>query len=259
MSISPAHSEAARANGARSHGPVSAEGKSRSSQNATKHSLFSATPLLSPEDQAAFHELEDAFIEEYAPDSPTEHRYLREMIDAEWRLQRVRAHLAAIQQARMLAICSSPTMDDAAEAFRLLSSEGSSLALLSRYETQFRRQFDKSLQMLLDLRVRLYTDEDRIQRTLTQEQIRSIHAFVNAPCPSPSPAIFAARPASQPSTPGPQPVPPAAAAAAASSAPNTGLQNEPTPPPFQPQRRFNIFKKRGKSRPQAPINAHQQN
>jgi hypothetical protein len=52
----------------------------------------------------------------------------------------------------MRKISQTPTMDDAAEAFCQLATEGPSLSLLARYETQFRRQFDKSFEMLLDFR-----------------------------------------------------------------------------------------------------------
>jgi hypothetical protein len=65
--------EAARRNGAKSHGPVTPEGKARSSKNALKHGL--ATPehiLLEGEDEAAFTRLHEALIEENEPESTTE-------------------------------------------------------------------------------------------------------------------------------------------------------------------------------------------
>jgi hypothetical protein len=126
MAISPAHSEAARRNGAIASGPVTAEGKFRSSQNAAKHRLFGSTTLLSPEDQIAFDDLAAAFLAEFQPETPIEERYVREMIDAEWRLQRVRAHSACLQETRMRKIAETPTIDDAAEAFRQLAIEGPS-------------------------------------------------------------------------------------------------------------------------------------
>ena len=45
MSTSAAKSAAARQNGMLSHGPVTASGKERSSQNARKHNLFTDTAL----------------------------------------------------------------------------------------------------------------------------------------------------------------------------------------------------------------------
>jgi hypothetical protein len=260
MSISPAHSEAARGNGAISNGPATAEGKFRSSQNSAKHRLFGATTLLSPEDQIAFNSLSAGLVAEFQPETSVEDRFVREMIDAEWRLQRVRAHSASLQETRMRKISSTPTMDDAAEAFCQLATEGPSLSLLARYETQFRRQFDKSFEMLLDYRLRTRTDPERIQRALVKEQIRFINDYVNAPMPGQTGPDVEAESETEADTepancdqpcpdaenhaPTHQPLPHAHAAAACSSA-GTNLPNEPSDQPAAPRRFINIFKKRG--------------
>jgi hypothetical protein len=252
MAISPAHSEAARRNGAISNGPATAEGKFRSSQNSAKHRLFGATTLLSPEDQSEFNALATALLTEFQPETPIEDRFVREMIDAEWRLQRVRAHSACIQETRMRKISQTPTMDDAAEAFCQLATEGPSLSLLARYETQFRRQFDKSFEMLLDFRLRTRTDPERIQRALVKEQIRFINDYVNAPMPGQAGPEdeTEAEPQSEPEptnldTEAPA-APPQAQAAAAGASAGTNLPDEPSDqPPAAPRRFTNIFKRRG--------------
>jgi hypothetical protein len=259
MSISPAHSEAARRNGASSNGPVTDAGKFRSSQNAAKHHLFAATNLLSPEDRLHFDELTSAFLGEYEPETPTESRFLREMIDAEWRLQRVRAHSASIQESRMRKISETPTLDDAAEAFRQLAAEGPTLSLLARYETQFRRQFDKSLKLLLDVRLRLRADPERIQLALVREQLRFINEYVNTPMPGAIQQDNCDQPEPQPDPqPDPQPehadpvepenaagAPAQASAAVSAGSSNSNLQNEPSAAPPPPRRFTNIFKRRG--------------
>jgi hypothetical protein len=183
MSISAAHSEAARQNGKLSQGPVSSEGKARSSQNARKHNLLGSTALLSSEDKEEFDALAEGFFTEYKPQTPTESRFVREMVDAEFRLQRVRSHSVSIQETRMRKISETPTNDDAAEAFRQLAAEGPSLSLLLRYENQFRRQFDKSLQMLLDFRLRAKTDEEKILKAHVNAYNRFAEALVEQPLP----------------------------------------------------------------------------
>src|SRR5262245_58096003 len=143
----------------------------------------STTALLSCEDRTAFDELSAAFHQEYRPKTPTESRYVREMVDAEWRLQRVRAHMTSIQETGMRMLSDNPNMDDAAEAFRQLSEGGPALSLLLRLESQFRRQFDQSLRMLLDLRKGRERQVEATRRGEQAEQIRFIHELANAPLP----------------------------------------------------------------------------
>jgi hypothetical protein len=183
MSSSAAHAEAARQNGKLSHGPATAAGKARSSQNARKHNLLGSTVLLSCEEQAGFDAIAEGFIQEYCPETPTENRYVREMIDAEFRLQRVRAHAASIQDTRMSKLSETPDMDDAAEAFRQLAEEGPSLSLLLRYENQFRRQFDKSLELLLNFRLRERTDKDKIKKAHADAYVEFMKDLVDLPMP----------------------------------------------------------------------------
>src|SRR5689334_2304125 len=58
---------AARANGALSHGPVTPEGKARSSQNALQHGLFSTAVVLQFEDPEEFRALLNDYCDYYQP------------------------------------------------------------------------------------------------------------------------------------------------------------------------------------------------
>ena len=77
-----------RQNAERSHGPVTAEGKTRVSQNATRFGLFSVANFVRPEEQDIFNEFETGYLAELAPDSPLEQTLAREIIHAAWRLRR---------------------------------------------------------------------------------------------------------------------------------------------------------------------------
>ena len=99
MTISRA--DASRANGAQSSGPVSDEGKARSSQNALKQGLFSKRRLLDDEDPEEFQQFKDSFIESLQPVTPTEHVLVDRMVMARWRLGRLeRAEAAKVETER---------------------------------------------------------------------------------------------------------------------------------------------------------------
>ena len=77
-----------RQNAERSHGPVTAEGRARVSQNATRFGLFSVANFVRPEEQGIFNEFETGYLAELAPDSSLEQTLACEIIHAAWRLRR---------------------------------------------------------------------------------------------------------------------------------------------------------------------------
>ncbi len=77
-----------RQNAEKSLGPVSAEGKSRVSQNAAKFGLFSVANFVRPEERDLFNTFESGYLAELAPTSPLEEILAREIIHASWRLRR---------------------------------------------------------------------------------------------------------------------------------------------------------------------------
>jgi len=77
-----------RQNAENSCGPVTAEGRARVSQNATKHGLFSVANFVRPEEQDIFEDFESGYLTELAPSSPLEQTLAREITHAAWRLRR---------------------------------------------------------------------------------------------------------------------------------------------------------------------------
>jgi hypothetical protein len=97
---SPAQREAARRNGARSKGPVTAEGKARSARNALRHGLCSPAILFPGEDPAHFEALRAALEAEYAPGSPSARLLVERLAVTVWKLarcDRLEARLATIE------------------------------------------------------------------------------------------------------------------------------------------------------------------
>src|SRR5919198_5519665 len=79
---------ASRANGARSRGPVTPEGKRRSSQNATKHGLLARCVVLSNESTDGFDDLVNSYIDRFQPADELELGMVEEMAANYWRLRR---------------------------------------------------------------------------------------------------------------------------------------------------------------------------
>jgi hypothetical protein len=87
--VSNARAEASRKNGAKSRGPKTSEGKTRSAQNALKHGLRAQKYVVLPEEDAVeFADLEAAMIEELAPVGTLQTVLARRVAVAAWRLAR---------------------------------------------------------------------------------------------------------------------------------------------------------------------------
>jgi hypothetical protein len=141
-----------RANSQNSTGPRTAAGKQRSSQNALRHGLTAASPVLPTEDRAAYEDHRRRFFDEYHPATSTETQLVQELIDTSWRLNRI-----PLLEAEVLARAAAPVpLDreitfDIVDAHRLMASIGIQGHRLSR-------QFQKSLEVLRDIQT------DRAQR-----------------------------------------------------------------------------------------------
>ncbi len=87
--------EASRANGAKSRGPVTADGKARTSLNSAKHGLYSKALVLNNEDPNAYAAMLEAFIDDLNPTGATEIRLVTDIVNANWRIDRLTAYESA--------------------------------------------------------------------------------------------------------------------------------------------------------------------
>ena len=81
--------QASRANGTKSRGPKTPEGKARSSRNSIIHGLLTKTVLIKGESVSLFTTLQSEFTEEVAPATPFESTLVDMMISARWRSLRI--------------------------------------------------------------------------------------------------------------------------------------------------------------------------
>jgi hypothetical protein len=167
---SSTRSATARANGAKSHGPATPEGRARSSQNALRHGLAvraAALPtvsvVLDDESPDDFQRLLDSYLDEFAPASSVEVELVETMAAARWRLRRLAEIEATLlgneieRSARYIendfeSLDRDP--DDAdrlAYAFKDLSDRRT-LGLMIRYEGALSRSYSRAFKQLQILR-----------------------------------------------------------------------------------------------------------
>ncbi len=150
--------EASRANGAKSRGPVTEEGKKASSQNRRSHGLLSKKIVLEGESQEEFDALLDSYLEEHQPETPTERSLIESMAAARWRQERVWTLETAAMDDQMRRPRYFEAEEDFASkayvAFHTLANAGPSFELLSRYEVRHERQFRAALNTFLGLRAK---------------------------------------------------------------------------------------------------------
>jgi hypothetical protein len=112
--------QASRANGNKSRGPVTSEGKAASSQNAATHNLTGGHfILLSNEDPEMFAIHETEYLQRFQPIDGVEYAQVQAMIIASWRqlrISKMETALLDIEMARQEA--------DVEEEFTLIPPPG---------------------------------------------------------------------------------------------------------------------------------------
>jgi hypothetical protein len=87
--VSNARAEASRRNGAKSRGPKTPEGRARSRLNAIKHGMRAAMHVVLPDENAVeFRALQEALLDELAPEGALQLVLARRVAVAAWRLAR---------------------------------------------------------------------------------------------------------------------------------------------------------------------------
>jgi hypothetical protein len=217
-------SATARANGAKSRGPLSPETREKSSRNAIQHGFTARkTTVLACEDEDQFRKMLADYVAAYQPGSPVENNLVEEMAAAKWRMLRLRLIEVALLDSEM----SRPHLPTGAQpeptepgyqiaaAFRRLADDSRALELASRYESRLHRIHERSHRTLREL-----------QETRKQQSVE--------PVPAPAPA-------------GPEPPP----APVNEPAPVPNQVVEPVLPSPQPQLQPSLPDKKSRNEPTA--------
>jgi hypothetical protein len=155
--LSTLKSETARANGAKSRGPTTEEGKEKSSRNAIKHGLTAGNGniLLDCEDPGQFDEVLNKLFGIHEPATPAETDLVEEMVACRWRTRRMWTIETGLLNAEILNQQSKTDTPDPnihlTMAFRSLTDDSRSLALANRYEARLQRLYDRAYKTLREL------------------------------------------------------------------------------------------------------------
>ena len=225
---SPAQQAASRANGARSRGPATEPGKARVARNGTRHGLRGGPFALLPgEDADEFAQLHAAVTADWSPRDAYERRWVRELVAALWRQERLRglelATLAAAEQ-------ESPPTE--ATVKRLLT--------FARYGARIDKDMTMALRALRVLRDRPdahiaetqeCTSEPDERATQTRNCTNELSTRTSEPEPEPANENFTNEFAARTSEPEPAPPePPIAVSTARTFEPERPAPRHPHPP-----------------------------
>jgi hypothetical protein len=149
-------SQTARANGAKSRGPKTQDGKAKSSANSLRHGLQAKALVLPVESAAAFRELLDAYMKEFDPQTPSETHLVEDMAAARWRLNRVQRYETAMFEDQLESNTDyferfGSGWDGTQRAAWSFKNIRSSLNLVLRYEGAMNRAYYRALKELREL------------------------------------------------------------------------------------------------------------
>jgi hypothetical protein len=174
--------EASRANGAKSRGPVTDEGKQHSSRNAIpastdvsarpglsqpyprdgptprsalgQHGLLAQTVVLDGESKERFATLLHSIQEELQPATAIENQLVETMAVARWRQFRIvgMEKAAVAREVGKLDPAHGPAANTT-QAYRALNGDSRFLETMNRYETRFDRQYGRAFKAFKEYRV----------------------------------------------------------------------------------------------------------
>jgi hypothetical protein len=137
-----------RQNAKKSTGPRTPTGKARSSQNAIKTGLYSATALLPTEDPEEYRAHSESYAASLRPRDPVQTDLVKTLSDNVWCLRRIRG-LVAVHTARLSVLVN----DDGSRRipYQVVVSESRMLESISRHEHRLQNAVAKTLKLLKEL------------------------------------------------------------------------------------------------------------
>ena len=249
---SEARQAASRANGAKSKGPVTPEGKARSSKNAVTHGLLARSLTLSDGDAKLFESVHDNYIQRFTPRDQPEHDLIEEAAYAKWQMRQ--AWMMHARTLKLQIINDLPEIDADWDALPMIDRQTLALAKslkdstvlpnLERYARQLAAQSDRAIKLFMQLRAQTLPPTEPVMEP-NEPEVMAEH-YTSRPTDPPEAGI--------PNEPKTEP----AAALTTDHRPLTTAQpnepkNEPVPPPAtnrHPSPNMNIMDVASRPQPQ---------
>jgi hypothetical protein len=163
--------ESARINGAKSRGPITPEGKERSSKNALRHGLAAESLPLINESRERFAAMLADYVEVFQPANAVEEDLVEDMVDNRWRKRRAVGIYNAALDLQM-----SKDRAEVEKLFNKIDGETRQaiamtnlckstdlLRNLHRYESTAVRGYFRAMNMLLKLQAARRKEEEEVQ------------------------------------------------------------------------------------------------
>ena len=148
--------DSSRANGAKSRGPVTPEGRARSSAARLTNGLTSGVVVLSYESDEEYNALRDEYFAHYQPQTRPQVDLVDQLVAARWRLNRVISLQGALMELQMDR--QQPEIDKefqrcgpdvrAAIAYQHLCDDSRALESLHRHETRLSAELRRTIKLL---------------------------------------------------------------------------------------------------------------
>ena len=172
---SEAQLAASRANGAKSHGPVTPEGKAISARNSRRHGILAQTTVIDSEDPGQLQLLCRELYETWEPADEHERNLVDTMVLSIWRRTRILGMEAAGISLQMREQAASRIITPGTVppnghttgylAVTSLAEENRAFELLHRYETRYARAYERAARSLIAYRKYRQTESDQTPET----------------------------------------------------------------------------------------------
>ena len=145
--MSTSKSDTARANGAKSHGPITPAGNAKSAANSLRHGLSAKATVLPGESHDDYERMLACYVQRFQPADQIEMDLVETMAVARWRLRRIATIETHMLSNAMSAGAHAPQDHDQRLA-RVFKDCAAQIDLLNRYEGSLNRTFDRALKQL---------------------------------------------------------------------------------------------------------------